>query len=124
MLMLLWRCIHICCADGARTGLEMLVTSLSFSLCDQAPLQQYDVTTVLGLQAYASLMQLLQPRSCKDMAVRVVQAVLGQNAKINTPELVDAFFTLIAPLVEGVEGGEELDEEVRVIHCWVLLDNT
>ena len=51
------------------------------------PLEHYDVVTVLGLSRYPGLMGLLQLSTRKEMAVRIVEAVLKNDTKVRTQGL-------------------------------------
>ncbi|PSC73631.1 vacuolar sorting-associated 35B-like [Micractinium conductrix] len=77
-----------------------------------APLEKYDVVTVLGLSHYPSVMELLQPRMKREMAIKIVQTLLKSGTQVSGVDKVEMLFSFVAPLVRGMEGLEDLlDEE-------------
>eukprot|EP00882_Tetradesmus_deserticola_P010497 GHRQ01011088.1.p1 GENE.GHRQ01011088.1~~GHRQ01011088.1.p1 ORF type:complete len:692 (+),score=352.67 GHRQ01011088.1:265-2340(+) len=75
------------------------------------PLSSRDAVTVLSLDQYPPLMGLLSGRTHKDMALKVVQAVLAQGMCVCSLDSVEMLFRFIAPLVHEGEDDEDMDEE-------------
>ncbi|KAF6251478.1 vacuolar protein sorting-associated protein 35 [Scenedesmus sp. NREL 46B-D3] len=75
------------------------------------PLSSRDAVTVLSLDQYPPLMGLLSRRTHKDMALKVVQTVLGQGTCVGSLDSVEMLFKFIAPLVQEGEDDEDMDEE-------------
>lgn len=76
------------------------------------PLDKYDAVTVLGLAHYPSVMELLQPRMKREVATRIVQTLLAAGTQVTTLDQVEMLFSFITPLVQDVEGLQDLlDEE-------------
>lgn len=67
---------------------------------------------VLQLRSYPALVALLQPRTRKQVAERLVQALLDKGNTLGEVEAVQALFDFIAPLVEQGDEGD-MDDEVR-----------
>ena len=77
------------------------------------PLDTYDAVTVLGLRNYPSVMSLLSPPTCKQMAVTIVQSILKAGTLVGSEAQVEMLFDFIAPLVKDVAGAQDnTDEEV------------
>ena len=81
------------------------------------PLDTYDAVTVLGLRAYPSVMGLLSPPTCKQMAVTIVESILKARTLVASQAKVNMLFDFIAPLVKDVPGAHDnTDAEVRIAH--------
>ena len=79
------------------------------------PLDTYDAVTVLGLHNYPSVLSLLSPPPCKQMAVTIVQSILKAGTLVGTEAKVEMLFDFIAPLVKDVPGAlDDTDDEVCV----------
>ncbi|GMH38811.1 hypothetical protein BSKO_06709 [Bryopsis sp. KO-2023] len=76
-----------------------------------SPLSQYDVIHVLCLDSYPRLMDLLKVRKRKDMAVKIVQAVVDGGFTVDSFENVERLLTFIGPLMKDVNGFQEEQEE-------------
>lgn len=77
------------------------------------PLDTYDAVTVLGLHNYPSVMSLLSPPTCKQMAVTIVQSMLKAGTLVSNEAKVEMLFGFIAPLVKDVPGAlDNTDDEV------------
>ncbi|KAL4854485.1 Vacuolar protein sorting-associated protein 35B [Chlorella vulgaris] len=87
------------------------------------PLDKYDAVTVLGLAHYPSVMELLQPRMKREVATRIVQTLLAAGTQVSTLDQVEMLFSFITPLVQDVEGLQDLlDEEASEQLTALLLD--
>ncbi|KAL3144750.1 hypothetical protein ABBQ38_001871 [Trebouxia sp. C0009 RCD-2024] len=76
------------------------------------PLNTYDAVTVLGLHNYPSVLSLLSPPTCKQMAVTIVQSILKAGTLVGSESKVEMLFDFIAPLVKDVPGAlDGTDEE-------------
>lgn len=73
------------------------------------PVTSYDVITVLGLQHYPQAMALLQPATCKDMAVQLIDTVLKNGTLVTSPDKTSLLLGFVAPLIE--DDDEDADEE-------------
>lgn len=83
------------------------------------PLETYDTVTVLGLHNYPSLMALLSPPTCRQMAVTIVKSILDAGTLVSSEAKVELLFGFIAPLVRDIPGAiDNTDDEVR--HLYVL----
>jgi hypothetical protein len=70
------------------------------------------VPLVLQLPAYPALVELLQPRTRKQVAQKLAMTLLDTSAKLGDVAAVEALFDFIRPLVDGED--EEMDDEVSV----------
>ena len=78
------------------------------------PLETYDTVTVLGLHNYPSLMALLSPPTCRQMAVTIVKSILDAGTLVSSETKVELLFGFIAPLVRDIPGAlDDTDDEVR-----------
>ncbi|KAK9803789.1 hypothetical protein WJX73_008689 [Symbiochloris irregularis] len=92
--------------EGEGVGAEkQLVQLLSI------PLDSYDVVTVLALDKYPSVMALLSPPTRKEMAVKIVDAILKTGTLVDTVQRVGMLFDFIAPLATDVEGVEAPEDD-------------
>lgn len=84
------------------------------------PLNTYDAVTVLGLHNYPSVLSLLSPPTCKQMAVTIVQSILKAGTLVGSESKVEMLFDFIAPLVKDVPGAlDGTDEEVGCCHLFI-----
>jgi len=76
------------------------------------PLSRYNVVKLLALDSYPKLMSLLSPRKRKDMARRIVEAILDGDLIVDTVDNVTKLMSFISPLMKDIEGvGDEREEE-------------
>ena len=82
------------------------------------PLETYDTVTVLGLHNYPSLMALLSPPTCRQMAVTIVKSILDAGTLVSSEAKVELLFGFIAPLVRDIPGAlNDTDDEVSHAEC-------
>lgn len=87
------------------------------------PLDTYDAVTVLGLHNYPSVLSLLSPPTCKQMAVTIVQSILKAGTLVGSEAKVEMLFDFIAPLVKDVPGAlDDTDDEVCSCHAVQCLE--
>uniref|UniRef100_A0A7N1A2U3 Vacuolar protein sorting-associated protein 35 n=1 Tax=Kalanchoe fedtschenkoi TaxID=63787 RepID=A0A7N1A2U3_KALFE len=92
--------------DGRAT--KQLVALLS------APLEKYnDIVTVLTLSNYPHVLEYLDNKTSKIMAVVIIQNIMKNYTFISTADRVESLFTLIRGLIKDQERGthDEVDEE-------------
>lgn len=77
------------------------------------PLETYDAVTVLGLHNYPSVLSLLSPPTCRQMAVTIIQSILKAGTLVGSEPKVEMLFDFITPLVKDVPGAlAGTDDEV------------
>ena len=79
-----------------------------------APLEKYnDIVTVLKLSNYPRVMEYLDNRTNKVMAIVIIQSIMKNKTCIATAEKVEALFELIKGLIKDLDGDlhDELDDE-------------
>ena len=87
------------------------------------PLETHDIVTVLGLQNYPSVMSLLSPATCRQMAVTIVKSILDAGTLVSSEAKVELLFSFIAPLVKDIPGAlDDTDDEVRPVVCHAVVD--
>ncbi|GAX84024.1 hypothetical protein CEUSTIGMA_g11449.t1 [Chlamydomonas eustigma] len=74
------------------------------------PLTKYDVVTGLGLTEYPILMGLLRHRTHKELASKIIHAIVDSGTRIHSVEKVAMLFRFISPLIKDVEGGPRVDD--------------
>ncbi|GAV56721.1 Vps35 domain-containing protein [Cephalotus follicularis] len=87
---------------------KQIVTLLS------APLEKYNATvTALTLSNYPCVMDFLDNRTNKVMAMVIIQNIMKNNTWVSTTDQVDVLFELIKGLIKDLDGTaeDELDEE-------------
>ena len=85
------------------------------------PLETHDIVTVLGLENYPSVMSLLSPTTCRQMAVTIVKSILDAGTLVSSEAKVELLFSFIAPLVKDIPGAlDDTDDEVRTVACQAI----
>ena len=103
-----------------------------------APLDAYDVVSVLGLASYPKLMQALDAVTRKSVAATVVRSLLKSGAPVSSCAQADTLLAFIAPLIrDGNTGGaassdadadDDFEEEqslvARCVHAFAAAGST
>lgn len=71
------------------------------------PLNRYDVVKLLALDTYPKLMDLLFPIKRKEMARKIVEAILDGDFIVDSVENVTRLMSFVAPLMKDIESGPQ-----------------
>ena len=98
------------CAGALRTAEITSQAARTLKSILTTPLDSYTITDLLELGSYPSVMQLLQPRMQKAVAVDIVEKILKKGTVIPDAKKVASLFDFISTIVEDAKAGEDDDE--------------